>query len=252
MAGLVDENGTWVVKDDVNLSNLKLEAVDVTDGSWTLIDINNGVQTQAFEDGAVKITTNAISAGAINQAGTTSYNAPRWFKKLKNTSGKQLTQNDNFIFIVKQIGMSSTNPAPFGFAVGTSIHPYATGSTLQTTQLFSAGCVFNDGSGTTGTNNDYVNQVVASSGIIGSTKMDDTSIATTIINYSNKSGIISQTLSSVTAGTTGAIEKALVGSITGSSDLYVQVGMTTRNSTNSALSNAVQKQKIGYQVILLG
>ena len=63
MAGLVDENGTWVVKDDVNLSNLKLEAVDVTDGSWTLIDINGGVQTQAFEDGAVKITTNAISAG---------------------------------------------------------------------------------------------------------------------------------------------------------------------------------------------
>ena len=124
MAGLSNQDGTWVVKDDVDLSSLKLETVDVTDGSWTLIDINNGVQTQEFEDGAVKITTNAIAAGTINQIGTTSYNAPRWFKKLKSTSGKQITQDDNFLFISTIQAQSSSNPAPFGFGIGTAIHPY--------------------------------------------------------------------------------------------------------------------------------
>ena len=252
MAGLTDQNGTWVIKDDVDLSNLKLETVDVTDGSWTLIDINNGVQTQAFEDGAVKITTNAISAGAINQIGTTSYNAPRWFKKLKSTSGKQVTQNDNFLFITTIQAQSSSNPAPFGFGIGTAIRPYATGSTLETTQLFYAAIVFNDGSGTTGTNNDYANQVATVGTQLGSTRLDSSSIATGVMNYSNKTGIISQVPSSVVGGGLGNIEKTLGTAATGSDDLYVQVGMCARGATHGALSNAVQKQKIAYQVILLG
>ena len=77
MAGLTNKNGTWVVADDTDLTNLALNDLNLADGSWTLIDINSGIQATQLDNKAVKITTNVIAQGNINQANTTSYYAPR-------------------------------------------------------------------------------------------------------------------------------------------------------------------------------
>ena len=65
MPDLIDDNGTWVLQPDKDLADLEMNLVDLTDGSWTLIDINSNVKSVAFEDSANKLTLNAISAGTI-------------------------------------------------------------------------------------------------------------------------------------------------------------------------------------------
>jgi len=247
MAGLVLRNGVWVVEPDANLANLELTTVDITDGSWTLVDINSGIKTQAFEDNAVKITTNAISAGTINIFANAAYNGPRWYKKLTDADGDQLTQNDDFIFIVVQQPMSSSNPAPLGFGCGYSLDPLATGSNAQNNQAWNGSAVYNDGSNTsTGNDNDFTNALFSNGASVGGSNLNHDSIVRAIISYNNKRGNMTHTISNKTNVT----DRAVI-TFTGSVDLYVQVGLGGRYNNVSALEDAEQKQKIQYGVIKL-
>lgn len=249
MSSLINQNGTWVVGDDVDLANLGLNVVDLTDGTWTHLDVTNQVKVTAFEDGAVKVNMNATSAGSINQVGTTSYNGARWFKLLKDDSGNLVNQADSFILIIKQHPQSASNPPPFGFAVGTSINPYATGSTDQTNQRFVAGAVYNDGGGNSGNVNDYTHQALTSGGTQGSTGLTTGSVVTNVVQNGHNQGFISSTTSfSTFAGSQCAKP---YGAATGSANLYIQVGLHTRYATTSALDGALIKQIIGYKVIKL-
>ena len=249
MPDVINDNGTWVIQPDVDLTSLDLNVVDLTDGTWTLIDINSGIKTVAFEDGAVKVNTNVINAGPINQVGTTSYNGARWFRLLKDDNGVQINQTDSFILIIKQHPQSASNPPPFGFAVGFSINPYATGSTAQTNQYFVAGAVYNDGTGNSGNVNDYTHQALAAGGVQGSTGLTTGSVVTNIIQNGHNQGFISSTTSFSTFA--GSRCSKPYGAATGSANLYLQVGLHTRHNSTSALDNALMKQKIGYKVIKL-
>jgi len=247
MAGLVLRDGVWVVEPDTNLANLELTTVDITDGSWTLIDINNGIKTQAFEDDAVKITTNAISAGTINIFANSAYNGPRWYKKLTDADGIQITQNDDFVLFVIHQPMSSSNPAPLGFGCGYSVKPLGTGSNTQNNQGWNGAGVFNDGSNTsTGNDNDFTNVLFSNGASIGASNLDHDSVVRGIISYNNKKGNMSHTISNKT----NVIDRAVT-TYTGSADLYIQVGLGGRYNNVSALEDAEHKQKIQYGVIKL-
>ena len=246
MSGLVLRDGEWVVEPDTNLANLGLTTVDITDGSWSFVDINTDIKTQAFEDGAVKITTNAITAGTINVFANASYYGARWYKKLTDTDGTQLTQADNFIMIILQQPLSSSNPSPFGFGCGFSITPLATGSSTENTQGWSAGAVFNDGTGNSGNDNDFGLIAFSNGGAIGALNLDHDSIVRTIINYNNKRGNVNVTPSNKT----GNVDRPMFTS-TGSVDLYVQVGFGSRHNSVTALEDAEHKQKIQYGIIKL-
>ena len=246
MSGLVLRNGEWIVEPDTNLANLELTTVDITDGSWSFVDINTDIKTQAFEDGAVKVTTNAISSGVVNKFVHASYYGARWYKKLTDADGTQLTQADNFIMIVLQQPLSSSNPAPFGFGCGFSIDPLATGSNTQSNQGWSAGAVFNDGTGNSGNDNDFALAAISSAQAVGATNLDHDSIVRTIINYNNKRGNVNSTPSNKTGNT----DRPMFTS-TGSVDLYIQVGFGARGNTRSALEDAEHKQKIQYTIIKL-
>ena len=246
MSGLVLRDGEWIVEPDTNLASLGLTTVDITDGSWSFVDINTDIKTQAFEDGAVKVTTNAITAGTINVWANASYYGARWYKKLTDADGTQLTQADNFIMIVLQQPLSSSNPAPFGFGCGFSITPLATGSNTESNQGWSAGAVFNDGTGNSGNDNDFALAAISSAQAVGATNLDHDSIVRTIINYNNKRGNVNSTPSNKTGNT----DRPMFTS-TGSVDLYIQVGFGARGNTRSALEDAEHKQKIQYTIIKL-
>ena len=246
MSGLVLRDGEWIVEPDTNLASLGLTTVDITDGSWSFVDINTDIKTQALEDGAVKVTTNAISSGVVNKFVHASYYGARWYKKLTDADGTQLTQADNFIMIVLQQPLSSSNPAPFGFGCGFSIDPLATGSNTQSNQGWSAGAVFNDGTGNSGNDNDFALAAISSAQAVGATNLDHDSIVRTIINYNNKRGNVNSTPSNKTGNT----DRPMFTS-TGSVDLYIQVGFGARGNTRSALEDAEHKQKIQYTIIKL-
>ena len=246
MSGLVLRNGEWIVEPDTNLANLELTTVDITDGSWSFVDINTDIKTQALEDGAVKVTTNAISSGVVNKFVHASYYGARWYKKLTDADGTQLTQADNFIMIVLQQPLSSSNPSPFGFGCGFSITPLATGSSTENTQGWSACAVFNDGTGNSGSDNDFVLLAFSNGGAIGAQDLNHDSIVRTVINYNNNRGNVNTTPSNKTGNT----DRPMFTS-TGSVDLYIQVGRGARASNRSALEDAEHKQKIQYTIIKL-
>ena len=248
MSGLVLRDGEWVVEPDTNLANLGLTTVDITDGSWSFVDINTDIKTQALEDGAVKVTTNAIAAGNINLFTQVAYYGARWYKKLTDADGTQLTLNDKFIMIVLQQPLSSSNPSPFGFCCGFSKTPLTTGSTTQHNQGWAASAVFNDSAGntSTGTDNDFGQQIISAGGQMGDAALDHDSIARTNISYNNKRGRISTSISNKTGNT----DRPMFTS-TGSVDLYIQVGWGARASNRSALEDAEHKQKIQYGIIKL-
>jgi len=249
MAALSNQNGTWVVEEDVDLTNFGLNDLDLTDGSWTLIDINSGIQSAAIEDKAVKITTNVIAQGNINQANSTSYYAPRWFTLLKDENGNQITQNDNYILIVTQQAQSSSNPPAFGLAVGTALNPYLTGTNAETNQCFTAGAVLND---TNANNTHFSQQVIGLGSAIGSNKLTTSSVNRTVLNFNGKNGSISVVASSTSNNSTARADIPAQGFQTGSQDVYLQVGLASRYASTSCASGQIIKQIIQYKVIKLG
>jgi hypothetical protein len=251
MPDVINENGTWVIQPDVNLANLDLEVIDVTDGSWTLVDNNSGIKSQAFEDGAVKITTNAISAGSLNQLNQSTYDAPRWYKKLKDSSGVQLTQDSEFIFIARHQPMSSSNPASdFGIAVGISLSPTSVGNNAFSggKQGWMGGNVMQT---TAGSNDTFTIQVFGPGGLIGTPNLTTGSFAITTLPLFGKSSTLNMVTSPQVAGSY-RISKVMSSNFTGSVDLHIQVGLTNRYNSHSAPDNSVLKQKIAFKVIKIG
>ena len=247
MADLTLRGSVWVVEPDTNLANLELTTVDITDGSWTLIDINDGIKTQAAEDDAVKITTNAITAGTINIFANAAYSGPRWYKKLTDADGTQVTQTDNFVLFVLHQPLSSSDPSPLGLGCGYCVNPFGTGSNTQNNQGWNGCGVFNDGSNTsTGNDNDFTNVLFAGGASIGASNLDHDSVVRGIISYNNKKGNLTHTISNKTNVT----DRAAI-TYTGSADLYIQVGLGGRYNNVSALEDAEHKQKIQYGLIKL-
>lgn len=251
MPDVINQNGTWVIQPDVDLTDLNMNVIDLTDGSWTLIDLNSGIQSTQFANKTNKITTNAISAGSVNQAASAQYYGPRWFKLLKDENGNQLTQNDNFIFIATQQAQSASNPPPFGLAIGTCIRPYATGSTNENNQLYAAGALCNNGTGNTGTS-EYFQQAISAGGTIGSQRVTTGSINRIVKNYNGKSGVISAVVSSTANNGAARCSANLKNPATGSLDFFLQIGLTTRYNSTSTLSGAEIKHIIKYKIIKLG
>ena len=91
MPDIINQNGTWVLQPDANFNSLELETIDLTDGSWNHIDINNTISAVGFSDGANKVVTNAIGGGTVNQFANSNQNMARWYKNLVDSDGVQIT-----------------------------------------------------------------------------------------------------------------------------------------------------------------
>ena len=67
MPRLLDDSGTWVLQPDVDLLDLEGKTINITDGTWSHIDVNSQVKSFSHLDGVNKVTLNAISSGNETQ-----------------------------------------------------------------------------------------------------------------------------------------------------------------------------------------
>jgi hypothetical protein len=246
MPDIIKDNGTWVLQPDKDLADLEMNLVDLTDGSWTSIDITSQLKSLAFEDSANKATMNAIAAGTNVQFSNNSYNSVRWFKLLTDSKGTQVNTSDQFIFIATIQAMSSSNPAPFGFAIGNSINPYGTGSVGQTRQCFHHLALCNERQGATeGRKHEYDAILkLAAGGVVAN--MLTSSVCQMVQTWGNKNGAGALSFSNVNSRSSSNLS-----SMTGSVPLYVQVAMGSRQNTDQVLEDAEHKQILKYLVIRL-
>jgi len=71
------------------------DPIDLTDGSWTLLDPSSLVKSVAFAGGFNTVTFNALAVGSQDYNWTSGANilAPRWYKKVE-VEGTQVTTDD--------------------------------------------------------------------------------------------------------------------------------------------------------------
>lgn len=79
------------------LVNAPLTEVNLTDGTWTLLDPDNLVKSITYSGGFHTVTWNAASGGDYNWTATTTHRAPRWHKTL-NVSGTDIQAGDFLLF----------------------------------------------------------------------------------------------------------------------------------------------------------
>ncbi len=79
-----------------SLYNLALTGpIDLTDGSWTLLDPDSLIQSISYSAGVHTVVWNALASGSsdYNWASGSSHRAPRWYKAAE-IDGNQLTSDD--------------------------------------------------------------------------------------------------------------------------------------------------------------
>ena len=246
MSSLINQNGTWVVGDDTDLANLKGEVVDITDGTWSHIDVNNQLKSFSVSNGENRVVLNAIPSGNSTQFSNGNYQGARWYKPLTDSKGVRMNTTDNFLFIATIQALSSSNPAAFGFGIGTSVTPLATGSQGTSKQNFQHVSLPNEkpGSSTNTGIQDEFDRCIKLAGGSAIHNHTTSSVVQMTLNYSN--GRV--------GGVCGANDRNVVSDIPGTQDtttnpLFVQVGIGSRYNTVSALENAEHKAKMSFLVI---
>lgn len=145
--GLTTTVGFTERVESTGLQDIALEEIDLSDGTWTLEDPDNLVDTVAFASGQNTITFNATSAsGDYNIASGSNFRGPRWYKLL-SISGQQATTATPIVF-VSRIEPDNSSASDFGqrHVIGTSHQPTAT--VTNTINGAGAGWQINDNSTT--------------------------------------------------------------------------------------------------------
>jgi len=246
MPDLIDDNGTWVLQPDKDLADLELNVIDVTDGSWSHIDVNNQLKSFSFSGEVNTVTLNAISSGNSTQFSNNSYQGARWYRLLKDSKGVQVNTDERFIFIATIQAQSSSNPAAFGFGFGTSVNPLATGSGGTARQNFQHFALVNELASGAGFKHEYDRLLKLGGGGIVANHLTS-SICQLVHNFGgDRSG------GTVVANNVNNAATTAAGTNTSGTDpLYLQVGIGSRYNSVSALEDAEHKAIMKYVVIRL-
>ena len=131
MAKLVLDNNEWAVKDS-SFTNVATETINLTDGTWTLLDFAGTFKSVSFDSatGFNTVVLNARTASVDNRWDSgTNCTMPRWYKDFK-IDGAQIT-NTELLSSVWRIESDLSNTAfNKSFVAGICIDP--TSTVLQT------------------------------------------------------------------------------------------------------------------------
>jgi len=123
MSRLTLENGIWNVSDDISYASVTYEEIDLTDGSWTLVDPASLVKSITISNGVHTITVNNHTASQDISVFGANHNWPRWYKNLEadgvRINGADLHITNTYIGNVSY-GYTGSQPQPsimFGPAV---------------------------------------------------------------------------------------------------------------------------------------
>lgn len=114
----------------VSLRNISATQIDLTDGSWTLLDPDSLIDSVTFGAGYNTITWNALAAGSSNYnwgAGST-HRAPRWYRLLQ-IDATQITNVDHLILASRIENDGTVNDFDQQVVVGAALDPTSTTAT---------------------------------------------------------------------------------------------------------------------------
>jgi hypothetical protein len=117
-----------------SMYDVVMNRVDLTDGSWTLLDPDSLVQSVGYAGGVNTITFNAIGVGSTDYDPTqgTNFKGPRW-SKLLEIDGNAVSTADliQFLSLLKN---AFPDPRDFNgaFALGVCTDPTSTNISLAT------------------------------------------------------------------------------------------------------------------------
>jgi len=225
-----------------SLYNLSPTLVDLTDGTWTLLDPDSLVSgvTFASATGYNTVTWNALAAGSSNYnwaAGTT-HRGPRWYKLL-TVSGSQVTSVNHLVLTTKL----QHDPAAGDFSqaalVGAAFDPTSTTSTTI------------DGSG------GYFTRVGTGNPAFGTWQVGGATTATNVNNLYGVStvmrghnavgsGVYLNSTASDTIIGSGSRNSNQNTAAVGVVNVHIMVGVGTRGSSDTVTAGDVQVLRMEY------
>lgn len=112
------------------LKDITLQEIDLTDGTWTLEDPDDLIDSTTFASGQNTITWNAASGSSdLNIASGSNFRGPRWYKLL-SVSGQQATTAKPLVFVTRiEPDKSSGSDFNQRHVIGTSFDPDSTVTT---------------------------------------------------------------------------------------------------------------------------
>lgn len=233
-------------KGDASLYDLPGEVVDLTDGSWTLVDPDSLVDSVTFANGYNTVTWNALAVGSVdyNWSGGTDHRAPRWYKALE-IDGTRVSSAD--VLVCTTLLELDASVRDFGQQVvcGPSLQPDSTVASFidGTGGCIQAGKTGNVSYGTWQSNQSSVNSTGAPLyGVCTVTRG----------NNGLGSGASYHVKSDGTVGNTQARASNINSATVSDTDLFVMVGVGTRTNTDTIVAGDEQRFAARFVAVTVG
>jgi len=226
-----------------SLYNLPPTVIDLTDGTWTLLDPDNLVSGVTFGSGQNTVTWNALAAGSVdyNWGGGTTHRAPRWYKLL-SIGGSQVTSVNHLVFTSRFQGDPASTDFNQAVAVGVAIDPT---STTAATIDGSGGYFTRSGGGSPELGTWQVNSSTKSG------NANNVFGVTTVMRGHNAlgSGVYLNSTATDTIQTSGSRNSNQNAAVTGTQNVYVMVGVGTRGNSDTVSAGDTQVFKASFNAI---
>lgn len=225
------------------LVNAPLTEINLTDGTWTLLDPDNLVKAISYSGGFHTITWNAASGGDYNWTATTTHRAPRWYKTL-NVSGVDIQAGEFLVFTSRIEPDLTFTDFPQQVVIGVASDPTSTvATTIDGTggyyiRLDAGNPTFGTWQVNTGTSNgNSANKL----GVCTTFRGRDSLGSGVYLNVNTANNISN-------SGT----RNSNINNDTYSGDLSVMVGIGLRSNTSAVLEDDQQKFKVSFGALTWG
>lgn len=239
MSRLTLENGIWNVSDDISYASVTYEEIDLTDGSWTLVDPASLVKSITISNGVHTITINEHTASQDISVFGSNHNWPRWYKNLEadgvRINGADLHITNTYLGNVSHTDTgSATSP---GIMFGPAVDPtnnlaygmYGWGSHVRVSNPYGASWTINlEAAGVGANQENFYGSHLGGAG--------DAMLAQGV-NLSSSYDYISKHARQT--NNTGV----------GSNDLFIQVGVGAANGSSALYTDTTISFKAKYNVM---
>lgn len=226
-----------------SLADIPFETIDLTDGSWTLLDPDSLVDTVTFSGGFNTVTWNTLAAGSSNYnwaAGTT-HRGPRWYKLL-TISGTQIDNQDKLVMNCYLENDGTVNDFDQAYLLGAALDPTATASVT----IDGTGAYFKKDTGSSPsygvwTINGQTSGAVATANYAITTLLrgnDSLGVGQTL-TYNGSSNVVNQSVRQSNQNAASGV----------TTDVYIIVGIGTSASNDTVTAGNQQKFKASFNAI---
>jgi len=224
----------------VSLYDLPFDTVDLTDGSWTLLDPDSLVDTVSFSGGYNTIVWNALAVGSADYIWTGANNrAPRWYKKL-TIDGSQVISDDMLalgLLLEADNTFTDFNQRVVG---GMAVDPTSTVSnTIKCVgSVFTRSGAGNQTYGAFTVNSQTTSSAATAAKVVGMVQVGGQYLGSSIYHVLDGSNV------RVQSGSRNANSV-----VTASTDLYLCFGVGTLGNADTVSAGDDQRIRLGYRAI---